>query len=72
MAKTTANSTGMVTAKGEAARRLTVKAMIMAPSTTKGERRNRRRNMLNPFCTWLTSLVIRLISVEVPMASISR
>ena len=71
MAKTTTRSTGMVTAKGRAARTSTVKAMIMAPKTTKGERRNSRRNMLMPFCTWFTSLVIRLIRVEVPMASIS-
>ena len=61
----------MVTAKGRAALTSTVKAMIMAPSTTKGERRNRRRNILTPFCTWFTSLVIRLMRVEVPMVSIS-
>ena len=71
MAKTTIRSAGMVTAKGRAARKSTVKAMTMAPITTKGERRNRRRNILIPFCTWLTSLVIRLIRVEVPMESIS-
>ncbi len=61
----------MVTAKGSAALTSTEKAMTMAPRTTKGERRNRRRNILIPFCTWFTSLVIRLMRVEVPIVSIS-
>ena len=69
--KTTTLSSGIATTKMRAARKLTVKAMIMAPSTTKGLRRNRRRKRFNPLCTWLTSLVIRVMRVLVPMVSIS-
>ena len=68
---TTMLSRGMATTKIHAARTLTVNAMIMAPNTTKGLRRNRRRNRFRPLCTWLMSLVIRVMRVLVPRVSIS-
>ena len=46
-----------------------VNAIIMAPNTTKGERRRRRRAKFIPVCTWFTSLVIRVIRVDVPVVS---
>ena len=49
--KTTTLSSGIATTKMRAARKLTVKAMTMAPITTKGLRRNRRRKRFNPLCT---------------------
>ena len=61
---------GITTTKMSAALTSTVKAMIMAPKTIKGERRNRRNTRLTPDCTWLMSLVILVISVEVPSLSI--
>ena len=33
----------------------------MAPNTTKGDRSSRRRVMFTPFCTWLMSLVMRVM-----------
>ena len=51
MLNTTTLSSGMVTTKISAARALTVKAMTMAPMTTNGLRRNRRKNRFRPFCT---------------------
>ncbi len=71
MANTTIRRTGMATAKGTAALTSTVKAMIIAPKTRKGSAGTAGGTCLMPFCTWLTSLVIRLMRVEVPMASIS-
>ena len=71
MPNTTMQSTGIVTANTMAVRTSTVNAMIMAPNTTKGDRSSRRRVMFTPFCTWLMSLVMRVISVEVPTVSIS-
>ena len=71
MPNTITHSTGIVTAKTIAALTSTVKAMIMAPNTTKGDRSSRRSVILIPFCTWLISLVILVIRVEVPMVSIS-
>ena len=68
---TTANSTGITPAKMSAAFTSMVKAMIMAPNTIKGERRKRRSTRFTPVCTWLISLVIRVISVEVPIVSSS-
>ena len=68
---TTTLSSGMATTKIHAARTLTVNAMIMAPNTTNGLRRNRRKNRFSPFCTWLMSLVMRVIKVLVPRVSIS-
>ena len=71
MLNTTTDSAGMVTTKIIAARALTAKAQTMAPTTTKGLRKNSRRNMFSPPCTRLMSLVIRVMRVEVPMVSIS-
>ena len=71
MPNTTTQSTGMVTTKTKAERTSTVKAITMAPNTTKGERSRRRSVMLMPLCTWLMSLVILVISVDVPTVSIS-
>ena len=71
IANTTTASAGITMTKGIAAFASTVNAITIAPNTTNGERRNRRRNMLIPFCTWLMSFVIRLIKVEVPRVSIS-
>lgn len=48
-----------------------VNAIIIAPNTINGERRNSRSTMLIPFCTWLISLVILVTSVDVPSVSIS-
>ena len=48
-----------------------VKAMIIAPKTTNGERSSRRRHMFTPVCTWLMSLFMRVMSVEVPTVSSS-
>ena len=61
----------MVTTKISAAFTSMVNAIIIAPNTMNGERINRRRTMLTPDCTWLISLVMRVISVEVPSSSIS-
>ena len=69
--KTITDSTGIATTKMLAALQSMVKAMIIAPMTMKGLRRNRRRNMFTPFCTWLTSAVMRVISVLTPMVSSS-
>ena len=64
-------STGIVTTKIRAIFTLMVKAMTMAPKTIKGLLRKSRRNRFRPFCTWLMSLVILVISVLLPMVSIS-
>ena len=45
--------------------------MIIAPKTTNGERSSRRSVRFTPVCTWLTSLVMRVTSVEVVSVSIS-
>ena len=68
---TTTDSRGMVTTKINAAFTSMVKAMTMAPNTINGERRKSRSTILTPFCTWLTSEVMRVIMVEVPRVSIS-
>ena len=71
MPNTTKESRGIAAAKISADFTSMVKAMIMAPNTINGERRNRRSVRLTPDCTWLTSLVILVIRVAVPWASIS-
>ena len=71
MPKTMTASTGIATTKTSAALTSIVNAIIIAPNTINGERKNRRSTRLTPFCTWLMSLVIRVISVDVPMVSIS-
>ena len=71
MANTTTDNTGIVTTNTRAAFTSTVNAMIMAPKTINGERKNSLSTMLTPDCAWLISLVIRVIRVEVPMVSIS-
>ena len=71
MPKTTMDSRGITTTNTMADFTSTVKAMIMAPNTMKGDRRNRRRNRFRPVCTWLMSLVMRVMRVEVPTRSIS-
>ena len=43
-----------------------------APNTTKGDRSSRRRARFTPFCSWFTSLVMRVIMVAEPRVSISR
>ena len=70
MPNTTRASRGMATTKISALLTSMVNAMIMAPNTMMGERRNRRRTMFTPDCTWLMSLVMRVIMVEVPALSI--
>lgn len=61
----------MITTKTSAAFVSMVKAMIMAPKTTKGLRSSSRRVRLTPFCTWFASLVMRVMRVEVPASSSS-
>ena len=48
-----------------------VNAITIAPKTTNGERSSRRRHMFTPVCTWLMSLFMRVMSVEVPTVSSS-
>ena len=69
--KTITASTGMAMTKMLAAPQSMVKAITIAPMTMNGLRRNRRRNMFTPFCTWLTSAVMRVMRVETPMVSSS-
>ena len=51
IAKTTANSAGIVTTKTSAAFASTVKAMTIAPNTTNGDRSSSRSVRFRPFCT---------------------
>ena len=46
-----------------------VNAMIIAPNTMNGERSSRRSVRFTPVCTWLMSLVMRVIMVDVPSVS---
>ena len=69
MPNTTTDSTGMAAANHSAARLSTVKAMIIAPNTTKGERSSRRSARFRPVCTWFISEVMRVMMVEVPTVS---
>ena len=48
-----------------------VKAITMAPSTTKGERSSSRRAMFTPVWAWFTSLVMRVIIAGTPTRSTS-
>ena len=68
---TTAASSGITAANTSAAFQSTVKAITMAPNTTKGDRSSRRSVRFTPFCTWFTSLVIRVMRVAPPTRSIS-
>ena len=67
----TTDNSGIVTTKTSAAFTSIVNAMIIAPNTINGERRNKRNTRFTPFCVWLISLVILVISVDVPTVSIS-
>ena len=71
MPKTITHSTAITPAKISAQPASIVKAMIIAPKTTNGERSSRRSVRFTPVCTWLTSLVMRVTSVEVVSVSIS-
>ena len=66
MPKTIRHSTGMTSTKTRAARKSMVKAINVAPNTTKGDRSSRRRVRFTPLCAWLISEVIRVTMVEVP------
>ena len=70
IANITTASSGIATANTSAAFASTVKAMIAAPSTIKGERSSRRRVRFMPICTWFASLVMRVMRVEAPMTSV--
>ena len=69
MPNTTTDSTGMAAANHSAARLSTVKAMSIAPNTTKGERSSRRSARFRPVCTWFISEGMRVMMVEVPTVS---
>ena len=71
MANTTAKSAGIATAKMSADLVSMVKAIIIAPKTTIGERSSSRSVRLRPVCTWFMSLVMRVTSVAVPSRSSS-
>ena len=68
---TTIERRGIVTTNIRAALTFIVNAITIAPNTIKGERRNSLRTMLTPDCVWLISLVILVISVDVPTVSSS-
>ena len=68
--KTTMASSGMATTNTSALFTSMVKAMIMAPKTMMGDRRNSRSTRFTPDWIWFTSLVMRVIMVEVPALSI--
>ena len=68
---TITDSRGITITKITAASASTVNAMIIAPNTIKGERRNSLSTRFTPDCAWLISLVILVISVELPITSIS-
>ena len=51
MPNTTMDNNGIAATNTSAAFTSMVNAMIMAPNTMKGERRNRRSTMFTPFCT---------------------
>ena len=71
MPNTATASAGIATTNISAARASTTNAIIMPPMTTNGLRMNRRRNRFSPLCTWLMSLVMRVMSVLPPSASSS-
>ena len=53
-------------------RALMVKAITMEPMARNGLRVASRINMFTPFCTWFTSLVMRVTRLPVPSWSSSR
>ena len=67
----TAISTAITAAKISATRVSMVKAMTIAPNTTKGERSISLSAMFTPVWAWLTSLVMRVIIADVPSRSTS-
>ena len=69
MPKTATHKMTITPKKMSAACTLMVNAIIIAPNTTKGERRSRRRTRFTPFWIWFTSEVIRVITVAVPTPS---
>ena len=69
--KTMRKSTGMDSKNTVATVRFNESARMAAPKTMKGLRKKSLRNMLRPFCTWFTSLVMRVMRVEPPMVSTS-
>ena len=71
MPNTTSDNSTITATKISAVRGLMTNAKMVAPSTTHGERRNRRITQLMPVCMVLTSLVMRVISVAVPTVSSS-
>ena len=71
MPKTTIERSGIATVNISADLTSTVKAIIIAPKTTKGERKSKRRHKLSPVCTLSASVVRRLIIVDSPRVSIS-
>ena len=71
MPNTTAESSGIAATKIIAAFQSMKKAMTIAPNTIKGERRNSRSTRLTPDCSWLMSLVMRVMSVDWPISSSS-
>ena len=66
---TTTDSSGMVTTNTSAALTSMVKAITIAPNTTNGERSSRRSARFTPDCTWLMSLVMRVMRVLTPSLS---
>ena len=67
----TISDSNRITAANRAiARNEIVPAMIIAPITTKGERKKRRSTMLIPPCTWFRSLVRRVSRADAPILSI--
>ena len=66
---TTRLSAGIATANHTAASPSIVKAITIAPNTTKGERRSSRSVRFSPVCTWFMSLVIRVTRVGMPVRS---
>ena len=71
MPNTTKDSAAITTTKINAQRTSMVNAITVAPSTIKGDRKNRRNARFTPFCVWVTSLVIRVINEERPKVSSS-
>ena len=63
------NSTTIAATNSNAIFALIVNAMIIAPNTMNGLLMKRRNVIFSPFCTWFTSLVIRVISVAAPVWS---
>ena len=66
MPNTTMDSSGIVTTNTSAALTSMVNAITIAPNTTKGERSSSRSARFRPDCTWLMSLVMRVIRVSTP------